>query len=78
MLVFLKSVAYGAVVGIAAGLVIAAAGFVRSYSRAGVGDDEHGYATLAAVLICGILGGMFGVAAGVGAYLKQKAEGAGE
>jgi hypothetical protein len=75
MIVFLKAVAYGAVVGVAAGLIIAAVGFFRSHSQAGAGPDEHGYATLAAVLICGVLGGMFGAAAGLGACLKKKFDG---
>lgn len=74
MLVFLKSVAYGGVAGAVAGLVIAGAGFLAGRSRAGAGYDEHGYATLAAVLICGVLGSMFGAAAGIGAYLKKRAE----
>ena len=78
MLVFLKSIAYGAVIGVAAGLIVAAVGFLRSYTQAEAGYDEHGYATFAAALICGILGAMFGAAAGVGAYLKKKGGGAGE
>jgi hypothetical protein len=78
MLVFLRSIAYGAVAGVILGLIIAAAGYIRDRSQGGGGHDEHGYATFAAALICGILGGMCGAAAGVGAYLKKRAGGSGE
>ena len=70
MSVFLKAITWGAIVGAVAGLVLAVAG----YFRGGGGYDEHGYATVALIMICAVLGALCGVAGGVGAYLKKKFE----
>jgi hypothetical protein len=47
---------------------------VAGYFRGGGGYDEHGYATVALIMICAVLGALCGVAGGVGAYLKKKFE----
>jgi hypothetical protein len=75
MSVFPKAIACGAIVGTVFGFILAVAEFFRGNSGAGGGHDEHGYATIALVLICAVLGALCGVAAGVGAYLKKKFEG---
>ena len=71
MSVFLKVIVWGAIVGAIVGLALAVAG----YFRGGGSYDEHGYATIALIIICAVLGALFGVAGGVGAYLKKKFEG---
>ena len=75
MSVFLKAIAWGAIAGTVVGLVFAVAGYFRRYPGTGGNYDEHGYATIALIIICAVLGALFGVAAGVGAYLKKKFEG---
>ena len=71
MSVFLKAIFWGAIAGAIVGLALD----VAEYFRAGGSYDEHGYATIALIIICAVLGAFFGAAGGVGAYLKKKFEG---
>lgn len=67
MIILLRATGYGALVGLGLGVVIGLAGYLKY--------DRHGLATIAHLLVFAVLGAMFGLAAGLGACVKQKFEG---
>ena len=73
MFLFFRSIAYGTIIGAAFGLIMGIAGFFESSSE-GI-SDKHGYATIAFILIFAVMGALFGLAAGTGAYVKKKFKG---
>lgn len=78
MAVFLRTTIYGTLAGIFFGVILSLDGYFKDQTNPNGTYDEHGYVVIVLILICGVLGALFGLAAGLGAYMKKKFEGEGE
>jgi glycerol uptake facilitator-like aquaporin len=74
MALILRAIFYGAFIGAVLGVVLLAVSSFKGHSDSGTVNDAHGFVVLAVILIGAAFGGLLGLAASLGAYLKKKFE----
>jgi hypothetical protein len=78
MVLILRAIFYGAIIGAILGLLLLAISSFKGRSVSGNVSDAHGFVVLAVILLGAAFGGLLGLAASLGAYLKKRFEGESE
>jgi len=78
MALILRAIIYGVIIGAALGIVLLAVNSFKGHSDSGTVNDAHGFVVFVVMLIGAAFGGLLGLAASLGVYLKKKFEGESE